>query len=271
MNTNKETYAREILSKDTKPVALFWANKYKNEAAKNWDLFYKRNKTNFFKDRHWIGREFEELSYSKQLGNSEADSKNSESQKTLLELGCGVGNFLFPMLDANPLLFIYGCDFSKRAIEFVQNHEKYTESRCHAFVADLTKDSLTQFIYPETIDLISAIFVISAIPPEEHSKMLENIKEVMKPGAIVCFRDYAIYDEAQIRFSKDGNHKLDENLYVRQDGTMSYFFSVEYLTRLFETHGFKTLHAEYVERETTNRAKEMTVDRLFLQAKFAKL
>jgi len=93
----------------------------------------------------------------------------------------------------------------------------------------------------------------------------------MKPGAIICFRDYAIYDEAQLRFSNSGNHKLGENLYVRQDGTMSYFFSIEYLKHLFEEHGFKTLHIEYVQRETTNRAMEMALDRKFLQAKFEKL
>ena len=29
--------------------------------SKNWDKFYKLNKTNFFKDRHYILREFEEL------------------------------------------------------------------------------------------------------------------------------------------------------------------------------------------------------------------
>jgi len=28
---------------------------------KNWDMFYKRNQTNFFKDRHWTEREFGEL------------------------------------------------------------------------------------------------------------------------------------------------------------------------------------------------------------------
>ena len=31
------------------------------DARKNWDLFYKRNETKFFKDRHWTTREFQEL------------------------------------------------------------------------------------------------------------------------------------------------------------------------------------------------------------------
>ena len=37
-------------------------NQLESEARKHWDLFYKRNSTNFFKDRHWTLREFEELS-----------------------------------------------------------------------------------------------------------------------------------------------------------------------------------------------------------------
>ena len=32
------------------------------EASKNWDKFYMRNTTNFYKDRHWLFREFEPLS-----------------------------------------------------------------------------------------------------------------------------------------------------------------------------------------------------------------
>jgi methyltransferase-like protein 6 len=93
----------------------------------------------------------------------------------------------------------------------------------------------------------------------------------MKTGAVLCFRDYAIYDEAQVRFAKSGNHKLDENLYVRQDGTMSFFFSIEYLCSLFESQGFKTLDAKYVQHETVNHAKDLVFDRCFVQAKFQKL
>lgn len=51
----------EKLSKDKVLLSEFKRNKLEAEAKKNWDLFYKRNKTNFFKDRHWTKREFEEL------------------------------------------------------------------------------------------------------------------------------------------------------------------------------------------------------------------
>lgn len=49
------------LQKDVNCVSDFKQNKLEKEAQKNWDLFYKRNTTKFFKDRHWTKREFDEL------------------------------------------------------------------------------------------------------------------------------------------------------------------------------------------------------------------
>lgn len=39
-----------------------------------------------------------------------------------MEVGCGVGNFIFPLLEAggDKSVFIYACDFSKRAVQFVK-------------------------------------------------------------------------------------------------------------------------------------------------------
>ena len=51
---------QEKLEKE-EPISEFKQNKLEKDALKNWDLFYKRNGTRFFKDRHWTTREFNEL------------------------------------------------------------------------------------------------------------------------------------------------------------------------------------------------------------------
>jgi methyltransferase-like protein 6 len=80
------------------------------------------------------------------------------------------------------------------------------------------------------------------------------------------FRDYCVSDAAQTRFRAD--RKLGESLYVRQDGTLSYFFSKEELEQLFMGEGFKVEICDLVHSKTTNVKKEIDVDRVFIQAKF---
>ncbi|KAJ3374686.1 Methyltransferase-like protein 6 [Allomyces arbusculus] len=247
--------AREVLAKDNKPVAPFWVNKYKQNAARNWDQFYKRNTTNFYKDRHWTEREFPELQFS-------------DEKKVVFEVGCGVGNFIFPLIKSHPNMIAYACDFSATAVSFVQNHDLFDPSRCTAFVADLTKDDLTATVPAGTVDLLSAIFVLSAIPPEKMDHAVKNIAQVLAPGGKVLFRDYGRYDQAQLRF-KPG-HRLEDGLYVRQDGTMAFYFTVEMLSELFQRHGFDVEVCQYVIKKTVNRKKELEMDRVFVQGKFVK-
>ncbi|KAJ2006717.1 hypothetical protein GGI04_000135 [Coemansia thaxteri] len=250
--------AQRILAADSSLVPDFWQTKYKSEASRNWDKFYNRNTTNFFKDRHWTDQEFEEL----RPGHTFA-----ENSPVLLEIGCGVGNFVWPILERNPDMFVYACDFSARAVRFVQTNELYNSARCRAFVCDITKDRLAATIPPHSVDIVSAIFVLSALPPEKQADAVSNILEILKPGGRILFRDYGIYDLAQLRF-KSG-HKLEENLYVRQDGTLSYYFSVERLRGLFVRHGgLLELENDYVVKKLVNVKKSIDSDRVFVQAKF---
>ena len=39
----------------------YWAQRYEDEAARYWDKFYTRNADRFFKDRHYLGKEWSEL------------------------------------------------------------------------------------------------------------------------------------------------------------------------------------------------------------------
>lgn len=48
---------KEKLDKE-KNLSDFQRTKLEADAKKNWDLFYKRNADHFFKDRHWLTREF---------------------------------------------------------------------------------------------------------------------------------------------------------------------------------------------------------------------
>ncbi|KAJ2823977.1 hypothetical protein FBU31_004114 [Coemansia sp. 'formosensis'] len=258
MDDNFIADAQQILSADNSLVPEFWQKKYKDEAGRNWDKFYNRNATNFFKDRHWTDREFEELRPGHTF---------SEQNPVLLEIGCGVGNFVWPILKSNPDMFVYACDFSPRAVGFVKANEHYSEDRCRAFVCDITKDRLADTIPAHSVDIVSAIFVFSALPPEKQADAVSNVLEILKPGGRILFRDYGIYDLAQLRF-KSG-HKLETNLYVRQDGTLSYYFSTERLRELFVRHGgLVELDNEYVVRRLVNVKREIDSDRVFTQAKF---
>lgn len=83
----------EVLVSDFKQIKL------EKEAQKNWDLFYKRNTTNFFKDRHWTTREFEELRACRQV--SRWINSHTEPRKYLIRFSNFFGKdstFQFPVL-----------------------------------------------------------------------------------------------------------------------------------------------------------------------------
>ncbi|KAB1283331.1 Methyltransferase-like protein 6 [Camelus dromedarius] len=262
----------EKLKRDQVLVSDFKQQKLEKEAQRNWDLFYKRNSTNFFKDRHWTTREFEEL----------RSCREYEDQKLImLEAGCGVGNCLFPLLEEDRNIFAYACDFSPRAVEYVKQNPLYDTDRCKVFQCDLTRDDLLEHVPPESVDVVMLIFVLSAVHPDKMHLVLQNIykvggclswsyheRQVLKPGKSVLFRDYGLYDHAMLRF-KAGS-KLAENFYVRQDGTRSYFFTDDFLAQLFLDTGYEAEVNEYVFRETVNKKEGLRVPRVFLQSKFRK-
>lgn len=67
------------------------------------------------------------------------------------------------------------------------------------------------------MDIVSLIFVLSAILPARIPSVLRKLIKVLRPGGLLLFRDYGVYDTAMIRFNPGS--KLDDRLYVRQDGT----------------------------------------------------
>lgn len=210
-STTKELSESEKLlleKQNTRLVSEFKSMKLEQECKKHWDLFYKRNEDRFFKDRHWTTREFFEL-----IGNGRG--------KALLEIGCGVGNLIYPLIGDTEWYF-YACDLSPRAVELVKKNPAYDESRLNVFEADVSIESCFDKMPPFEVDICTLVFVLSAIHPAKFLTVLKNVYSCLKPGGFLLFRDYGLYDMAQLRFK--AGHKICENLYMRQDGTRSVLF-----------------------------------------------
>ncbi|XP_004498868.1 uncharacterized protein [Cicer arietinum] len=249
-----QTQRLQIYSNPNSGVSPFWREKYEREAKKYWDVFYKRHKDKFFKDRHYLDKEW-------------GDYFSGGGRKVILEAGCGAGNTIFPVIASYPDAFVYACDFSPRAVELVKMHEDFKESHVHAFVSDLTADDLCKEITPSSVDIVTMIFMLSAVSPEKMPLVLQNIRKVIKPNGHVLLRDYATGDLAQERFSgKD--QKISDNFYVRGDGTRAYYFSNEFLTNLFKENGFDVHKLDVCCKEVENRSRELIMKRRWVQAVF---
>ena len=222
--------------------------RFNGDPAKWWNLFYKNNTTNFFKDRKWLQQEFPILSAVTQAGAPAA---------TIVELGAGAGNTAFPIIanNQNPRLRLHALDFSKKAVELMRADPRYDEGVMRADVWDVAActsssdsgapqgesnvsiddtnndPSLPPGLAAGSADIVLLIFVFSALAPTQWRQAVRNVHRLLRPGGEVLLRDYARGDLVQVRFRK--GRYLEENFYIRGDGTRVYFFDQEELARIW--------------------------------------
>ncbi|CAD6887565.1 unnamed protein product [Tilletia controversa] len=305
-----EAHPEQLVTQNRRIASEFAIVKVEAETQKSWDTFYKRNETKFFKDRHWTDSEFSELK-ANNPSNAAADGaqkpSGSQEQTTaveelepgiissapdsrppvLLEVGCGVGNTVYPLIEKSDVLKVHCCDFSPRAVDFVKLHSLYTPERVHAFVHDLAtpEEALHSIVAKHPIGpptVITMFFVLSAIPPEYHLNVLKALAQCLRLSGeesqhenVLLFRDYGHLDLAQVRFHvrADASYRDpallsdDHPYYRRGDGTLTYFFEEERLKKLAEEAGLEG-PVEVIVKVKVNRKLESKMERRFIQARW---
>ncbi|KAG9337587.1 hypothetical protein JZ751_028438 [Albula glossodonta] len=301
----QELAARQKVLENSQPLPLEKQEEYDCRANDYWNDFYKIHENRFFKDRHWLFTEFPELAPNcrqQQSPQSESTGKittvslatespisdvttspsaaalsvpngdfpGSSSTYRILEVGCGVGNTVFPILKTNndPGLFVYCCDFSNTAVELVKTNAEYDPDRCFAFIHDLSEETASFPIPEGSLDVIVLIFVLSAIHPNKMQASIRKLAQLLKPGGVLLLRDYGRYDMAQLRFKK--GRCLSDNFYVRGDGTRVFFFTQDELHHMFTEAGLDKVQNLVDRRLQVNRGKQLTMYRVWIQCKYRK-
>ncbi|XP_066046059.1 tRNA N(3)-methylcytidine methyltransferase METTL8, mitochondrial isoform X3 [Chamaea fasciata] len=205
-----------------------------------------------------------------QLGKVES-FPGCDATYRILEVGCGAGNSVFPILKVlcnTPGTFLYCCDFASGAVELVKSHSSYNSAWCSAFVHDVCDDALPYPFPDEILDVILLVFVLSTIHPDRMQGVVNRLAKLLKPGGMLLFRDYGRYDTAQLRFKK--GHCLSENFYVRGDGTRVYFFTKDEVWNMFNLAGLTEVQNLVDRRLQVNRKKKVKMQRVWIQSKFQK-
>jgi SAM-dependent methyltransferase len=259
--------ADEILRSSSNAIPDFWIQRYESNNSKNWDTFYKHNQANFFKDRHYISDEF---------GLVEAiPCKNMACH--LVDLGCGVGNALIPLLKEFPGMTATGFDCSETAVKLLQAklRSQELEKRCSVEVGDMTDPARSYESLRGTADFALLFFVQSAIAPCHYERIQELAWSILKPGGVLLFRDYGKYDMAQLRFERSAGrqgNKISDDFYVRGDGTRAKFFTENELRTIWEKdQRFKTDQMVLHTKKFVNRRTSVEMKRVWIQAKWIRI
>ncbi|KAI7741174.1 hypothetical protein M8C21_019353 [Ambrosia artemisiifolia] len=237
-----------------------------DSSRNHWENFYQRHQNKFFKDRHYLHKDwghYFSISPPPPPHHPHPNNNNNNNLIFLLEAGCGAGNTLFPLANKYPHLYIHACDFSLHAITLLKSHPNFPKHQINAFVCNFAQENLCHHIMPASLDIVTLVFTLSAVSPEKMPIVIQNLRLVLKPNGHVLFRDYAIGDYAQIMLMNK-NQVISENFYFRGDGTCSFYFSEDLLSKLFERAGFVVVDVNTYNKEIINRARNVTMQRYFL-------
>ena len=144
----------------------------------------------------------------------------------MLQVGCGVGNSAFLLLELSQSSHIYACDFAHAAVELVKAHQQYSTGRMHAFVADITCDDLRAEVPADTVDICTMVFVLSAITPAKMPAVRSHASWTPAPYFTSNLAS-CVFQQCQL-----GKMRLQQTCWISALGTFAQLLLLKAMTML---------------------------------------
>jgi cyclopropane fatty-acyl-phospholipid synthase-like methyltransferase len=124
-----------------------------------------------------------------------------ETQRSVagvLDLGCGTGSLMLPVLEAFPEAEVVGIDFDPIILWLAEARLARFGDRSHLLLADLRDASWTREV-PSPLDAVVSATALHWVAPNQLADLYRRIAPLMRPGAIFLNADHVGSDCPEIQ------------------------------------------------------------------------
>jgi ubiquinone/menaquinone biosynthesis C-methylase UbiE len=108
----------------------------------------------------------------------------------ILDIGCGTGSLMLPILKAFPKAEVWGIDFDTTLLALAEKRLAKFGSRVKLIEADLRKNNWTEFVGGQYDAIVSAT-TLHWFSPAQLSRLYKQFAQTLKPSGILLNADHA--------------------------------------------------------------------------------
>jgi len=116
-----------------------------------------------------------------------ADTQEAVSR--VLDIGCGTGSLMLPVLDRFPEAEVYGIDFDPTLLPLAEKRLAEFGGRVHLIQTDLREQSWLELV-PAPIDAAISATALHWLSAEQLSRFYDQLAQILRPGGIFLNADH---------------------------------------------------------------------------------
>ncbi|MHC4173012.1 MAG: class I SAM-dependent methyltransferase [Planctomycetota bacterium] len=121
-----------------------------------------------------------------------------ESVLRVMDLGCGTGSLMLPVLTEFPEVEVYGIDFDATLLALAEKRLRGFGDRVHLVQTDLRDESWLKQV-PSPVDAAVSATALHWLSPEQLSRLYDKLAEILQPGGIFLNADHVCSDSQSVQ------------------------------------------------------------------------